>query len=112
MHTLLQLLFELNGQIIDVYGLYEVIPVPMQCADFIYQHGPRSFMMALQMANNQNGNNDAIFKSTILLKDSGQKDPEHELNWEYINVAGKKVRIDRIGYQSTGNENWVAKCRD
>lgn len=52
MHTLLQLLFELNGQIIDVYGLYEVIPVPMQCIDFVYQHGPRSFMMALQMSNN------------------------------------------------------------
>lgn len=47
MHTLLQLLFELNGQIIDIYGLYEVVPVPMQCVDFMYQHGPRSFMMAL-----------------------------------------------------------------
>jgi len=29
LHTLLQLVFELNGQIVDVYGLFEVIPVPM-----------------------------------------------------------------------------------
>lgn len=112
MHTLLQLLFELNGQIIDVYGLYEVIPVPMQCTDFVLQHGPRSFMMAMQMANNQNGNNDAIFKSTILLKDSGEADPDHEANWEYINVAGKKVRVDRIGHQTAGDDDWMKKCRD
>lgn len=64
-------------------------------------------MMAMQMANNQNGNNDAIFKSTILIKDSGEADPNHEANWENINVAGKKVRVDRIGYQTVGNDDWM-----
>ena len=63
-------------------------------------------MMALQMANNQNGNNDAIFKPTILLKDSGKADPDHELNWQNIIVKGKKVRINRIGYQTNVNRNW------
>lgn len=48
----------------------------------------------------------------MLYKDSGESDPNHELNWEYINVAGKKVRVDRIGYQSKANEQWVEKCRD
>ncbi len=114
MHTLLQLLFELNGQIIDVYGLYEVIPIPLMCTDFVLQHGPRTWMMSLVMSTNINGNNDALFKPTILLHDSGESDPNHELNFEEITVAGKKVRVDRIGYykKSEDDDAWMANCRD
>lgn len=114
MHTQLQLIFELNGQIFDLYGVYDIIPSPMTCVDYILMHGPRFWMVAAYTGNNQNGNNDAFFKPTMLLKDSQQADPEHPDNWEYITVNGKKVRIDRIGYQtpSANDYEWRQKCHD
>ena len=81
----------------------------MTCVDYIYMHGPRLWMMAVYMANNQNGNNDAFFKPSMMLKDSGETNPDHPDNWENISVNGKKVRIDRIGYQtpSPSDDDWT-----
>jgi len=69
-------------------------------------------MMALHMSHNQNGNNDAVFKPTIMLQDTGSTDPNDPRNFEMISVAGKKVRVDRIGYQRQGSDGWRSNCQD
>lgn len=70
-NTWLQLVEEFHGiSDKEEFGVSEILPCPMECWDYMWTLGPRLFTAAVYISNSQPGNNDIIFRQSILLKKS------------------------------------------
>jgi len=108
-----QFIKEMYGYGEKIYGVLDIIPMPVFWWDQFGLVGPRGFSFAIWAALNLNGNNDAIFKESMInmlpdnqcfLADGPINDP-----WkgnQTILVGDEYFNFERFGYQEYGG-GWI-----
>ena len=109
MRDWLDLVLGYYGVLPDVFGTLDLMPLPAFRDDVSYTSGPRLMTYATLRNLNKWGNNDAIFKMTLINQDV----THHSFIWgkyygfvvddnpkkEAIAIGGTKYHFDQFGYQ-------------
>lgn len=113
----LQFIRELYGYGEPVYGVLDLIPMPLFWLDQFGIVGPRAFTFAVWAALDKETNNDSMFKESMInflpefgcytmAKDDGHFDP-----WEgneTISIGGEIMHFERFGHQMYEG-SWIMK---
>jgi len=107
--TWMDFLFGYYGIAPDVYGAREIMPMPTFRDDISWSSGPRASSFGVWANLNKWGNNDAIFKMTMLNLDMTHHSWKFQKFYGYvvddnpreetITIGGERYHFDQFGFQ-------------
>ena len=93
----------------DIWGVNALLPMPVERESLSRTSGPRFFSIAIWATKGMFGNNDAIFKSTVLNVKKNHRSQRRELlirnnNFFYFHASDHCIFYDGIRHHS--DEHW------
>jgi hypothetical protein len=92
----------------DVFGARDIMPMPAFRDDISWTSGPRAFTFSIWANLNKWGNNDAIFKMSLINQDIDHSSWKYQKFYgmliddnprkESVTIGGQKYHFDQFGY--------------